>query len=322
MLLHGYEPKGVPRAEPWTQNEATPVFLTQGYAVAQSAYASQGWAVADAVPNNEQLRAYFSSKYRKPRRSYLVGFSLGGYVALASLEQYASQHDGALSLCGVNVTAARVFDDALTSLVAFDYFFPVAAKLPSGGLSDPASLPQDQGAMIEAIETVLVSNEASANILSRHAEVPRARLAGVLSLQYLVLREMKVRAGGLPVDNRATVYSGFGDDVAFNKVARRYSGDANAMKYLSEPANFTGRISKPLILQYNNNDPTIPKRYNFIYPALVKAAGHAGQLLVLPPVGDGHCDFAPEQTREAFGKLTSWVNTGRRPASPWAGAND
>ena len=88
------------------------------------------------------------------------------------------------------------------------------------------------------------------------------------------------------------------------------------MKYLSEPANFTGRISKPLIIQYNNNDPTIPKRYNFIYPALVKAAGHASQMLVLPSVGDGHCDFAPEQTLEAFEKLTSWVNSGRRPASP------
>lgn len=59
MLLHGYEPKGVPRAAPWAQNEATPIFLAQGYAVAQSAYASQGWAVADAVPDNEQLRAYF-----------------------------------------------------------------------------------------------------------------------------------------------------------------------------------------------------------------------------------------------------------------------
>jgi len=316
MLLHGYEPKGVPRAAPWAQNEATPIFLAQGYAVAQSAYASQGWAVADAVPDNEQLRAYFSSKYRKPRHTYLVGFSLGGYVALASLEQYDAHYDGALSLCGVNVTAERVFDDALTSLVAFDYFFPGAAKLPPGGLSDPASSPQEQGAVIEALETSLKSNEASANILSRYMEVPRQGLAGVLSLQYLVLHEMESRAGGLPVENRATVYSGFGDDVAFNKSVRRYSGDKNAMKYLSVPANFTGRISKPLILQYNNNDPTVPKRYNFIYPALVKAAGHTSQLLVLPSVGDGHCDFLPEQTRGAFETLTNWVNSGRRPASP------
>lgn len=56
ILLHGYEPKGIPRATPWPQNEETPVFLSQGYAVAASAYASQGWSVADAVPDNERLR--------------------------------------------------------------------------------------------------------------------------------------------------------------------------------------------------------------------------------------------------------------------------
>jgi hypothetical protein len=42
MLMHGYEPKGMPRSEPWPQNEAAPVFLQRGYAVAASAYSSQG----------------------------------------------------------------------------------------------------------------------------------------------------------------------------------------------------------------------------------------------------------------------------------------
>ena len=32
--------------------ETTPVFLDKGYAVAQSQYASQGWAVGDAIVDN------------------------------------------------------------------------------------------------------------------------------------------------------------------------------------------------------------------------------------------------------------------------------
>jgi pimeloyl-ACP methyl ester carboxylesterase len=315
MLLHGYEPKGVPRETPWPQNEGTPVFLADGYAVAQSAYASQGWAVTDAISDNERLRAYFWSKYGKPQQTYLAGFSLGGYVALASLEQHGTDYSGALSLCGANVPATRIFDDTLTSLVAFDYFFPHTAGLPSGGISDPTANAMGQMAVIQAVEAALKGNEASADILAKHSDVPRAGLSGLISLHYLLLEELHTRAGGMPVDNRARVYSGFGDDTAFNKGVRRYVGDGNAMRYLSGAADLTGKISKPLVLQYNNNDPTVSKRYDLAYPALVTAAGGNIKPLVLPSIGEGHCDFSPEQIRAAFRALTGWSNGGLRPTS-------
>ncbi len=43
MLAHGYEPVGVPRTAPMAANDSTAPLLAAGYAVAQSAYASQGW---------------------------------------------------------------------------------------------------------------------------------------------------------------------------------------------------------------------------------------------------------------------------------------
>lgn len=315
MLLHGYEPKGMPRATPWPQNEASAGFLTDGYAVAQSAYASQGWAVADALDDNERLRSYFSQKYGAPRHTYLVGFSLGGQVALTSLEKHPDQYDGALSLCGVNAPTTRVFEDALTSLVAFDYFFPNAAELPPSGISDPAAPVMDQGSVVTAAESALAGNESAAGILAAHAQVSREGLAGVISLHYLLLREMQERAGGMPVDNRATNYSGFGDDVAFNKGVHRYSGGDAAMRYLLGAGSLSGKITKPVVLQYNNNDPTVPERYHLIYPTMVSAAGGEIQPLTLPPVGDGHCDFSPEQVRDAFKDLTGWSNSGHRPAN-------
>ena len=170
MLLHGYEPKGIPRESPWPQNDATPVFLADGFAVAQSAYASQGWAVTDAISDNEQLRAYFWRKYGKPRQTYLVGFSLGGHVAIASLEQHGTYYDGALSLCGINAPTTRVFDDVLTSLVAFDYFFQNAPGLP-GSISDPESSPKGQVAVMEAVEAALKSDEASVRRRQKRHEV-------------------------------------------------------------------------------------------------------------------------------------------------------
>lgn len=56
MLAHGYEPVGIPRTAPMAANDSTAPLLAAGYAVAQSAYASQGWAVADAITDTERLR--------------------------------------------------------------------------------------------------------------------------------------------------------------------------------------------------------------------------------------------------------------------------
>lgn len=317
MLLHGYEPQGVPRAAPWPQNEATPAFLAQGYAVAQSAYASQGWAVADAVADTERLRAYIAGKYDTPRRTYLVGFSMGGQAVLAGLERNGAHYDGALSLCGANLPARHVFEDALTSLVAFDYFFPDAKGLPGNGLSDPGSppiarMPDDQVALMQAIGTALAARPDAAARLATRLEVSADGLAGVLGLHYLVLREMQARAGGLPVDNRKTVYAGFGDDAAFNAGVRRYAGDADAMAYLSRVADLTGNVRKPLVIRYNRDDPTIPPRYHPIYPALMENSGSARYLTVLPAAGAGHCGFSPAQITEAFDALTRQTAAARR----------
>lgn len=306
VLLHGYEPRGVPRADPWPANEATPLFLARGYAVAESGYASQGWAVVEAIADSERLRAHVVNRHA-PRRTWLVGFSMGGQIAVASLERHGASYDGALSLCGANVPATQVFDDALRSLVAFDYFFPDAG-LPGAGLSDPKAaplndLPADQIALMQTVGTALATNPVAAATLAQALEVSADGLVGALSLHALLLREMTLRAGGLPVDNRETVYSGFGDDAAFNAGVRRYHADAQAVSYLAGVADLRGTIGKPLVLRYNRDDPTIPPRYHGVYPALAAEAGRADRITVMPPAGEGHCAFAPEQMLEAFDLL-------------------
>ena len=303
MLLHGYEPKGVPRETPWPGNEAAPVFLQRGYAVAAPAYSAQGWAVAEALPDIERLRRHFAATYGEPTRTWLAGFSMGGHLALASLERHGRAYDGALSLCGVNMPAETVFGEAiLTPLVAFGYFFPDAMPLASGGLADPNSPPMLDPA---AIEAALKTDEATASLLAARLQIPRSGLAGALMLNYLVLREMQQRAGGFPIDNSEAVYAGFGDDAAFNKGVRRYTGSPAAIAYAHANADLTGRIDDPVVLLSNNADPTVPARYDAVYPKLVRAAGQADELIVLPAVGEGHCDFTGEQIGAAFETLVN-----------------
>lgn len=298
MLLHGYEPSGVPRATPWPQNEAAPVFLARGYAVAAPAYSAQGWAIAEALRDIEALRRRFAESHGAPERTWLAGFSMGGLLALASVERHPEAYDGALSLCGVNMPTARVFENAvLTPLVAFDRFFP--GVLPD--LDDPASPPMIDSA---ALEATLAADEATAARLAERLQIARPALSGALMLGYLVLSEMRERAGGFPADNRERVYAGFGDDAAFNREVTRYAGDPQAVDYAEANAPLTGRIEDPVVLLSNRNDPTVPARFNAIYPALVEASGAIDALTVLPTVGEGHCDFTAEQIGGAFDTLT------------------
>lgn len=303
MLLHGFEPIGTPRPTPKPLGEEAPVFLASGYAVAQSSYATQGWAVDDALRDNERLRAWFTRKHGQPKRTWVVGFSMGGYVVLSSLEHFGKRYDGALSLCGANVPGTRVAEDLLTSLVAFDYFFPHAAGLPPGGLADPAAPALGQMQVMHAVDAALKTNEVAAQILARHAQVSRENLAGALGVYYLVLHQMTTRAKGLPVDNRKTVYAGFGDDGAFNRGVHRYAGDPQAMRYVAAATSLSGKIHKPLVLEYNHDDPLITAHFQSVYPAMVQSA-HGRAPTVLPPVGEGHCGFSPEQIKQTFETLT------------------
>lgn len=306
MLLHGYEPKGVPRQTAWPQNEAAPVFLARGYAVAASAYRTQGWAVAEALPDIERLRQHFAATYGQPRHTYLAGFSLGGHLALASLEQQGRHYAGALSLCGINMPAAVAFDEVVvTALVALDSHFPQALSLAAGGLTDPSSPAMPDP---EAIEAALAGNEAVAAQLSERLQVPRPALSGAMMLYYIALREMQQRAGGMPVDNRKTVYAGFGDDAAFNRGVRRYAADPQAAAYLKAHVSLSGRVDAPVVLMSNTADQTIPVRFQRNYPELVRAAGRGDKLVVLPAVGEGHCDFTAEQIDHAFATLVNRVD--------------
>ncbi len=300
VLMHGYEPVGTPRTQPWPRNEAAPVFLAQGYAVAASAYSSQGWAVAEALPDSERLRRHFVQKFGTPEKTWAVGFSMGGHIALAAIEQDGTAFDGALSFCGVNLPAAEAFEMVLTPLVAVDAVFPNALPLGPSGLFDPQSPPMLDPA---AIEAVLATDEQRAGLLARRLDIARTDLAGAVMLRYLVLRELAARAGGIPVDNRTTAYTGFGDDAAFNRAVRRYTGDPVAMAYAAAHAPLHGRIDRRVVLLSNVADPTVPAAAGGRYAQIVEAEGRAKHLVVLPPVGRGHCDFGGDDLAAAMQAL-------------------
>jgi hypothetical protein len=303
MLMHGYQPVGAPIRTPMTAADSTPVFLEKGYAVAQSQYASQGWAVGDAIADNERLRQYFVRTFARPAHTYIYGFSLGGLEVAASIERYPHAYTGAMITCGLTVSTPEFMArGVLTPLVAFDALIPGVLPDLAAPVS-PSFIPPDNFA--KALQT----HPKEAALLEKRLQETPATLP-TLSLYYMGLRELERRAGGMPVDNRKTVYRGFGDDAAFNRQVHRYAGSPAAMAYARRNVTLTGHIDIPLVMQWNAFDQTLPARFHGIYPGQVRAAGNGKWLTVLAPTGNGHCNFTDAQTAAAFDALVRKAGAG------------
>lgn len=293
MLMHGYEPKGAPRATPMKAANETDIFLKRGYAVAQSDYVSQGWAVGDAIVDSERLRQLAVRSVGGPHHTYLIAFSLGGLGAAASLERYPHTYSGALILCGATVSTPELLSrGVLEPLLAFDTLIP-------GVLPDLAATGAPKFVPPTVFAQALQSHPKQAALLERRLQGTQTSLA----LYYMVLRELEQRAGGMPVDNHTTVYRGFGDDAVFNRQVHRYAGSPAAVAYAARNVSLTGRIDVPLVMEWNAVDPTIPLRLHANYPDQVKAAGNGKLLTVLAPIGQGHCVFSDTQIGAAFDTL-------------------
>lgn len=300
MLAHGYEPVGSPQPSPMPANDSTAGLLAAGYAVAQSAYASQGWAVADAIDDMERLRVQALSELKDVHRTWILGFSMGGAVAIATLERLPQHYSGGVSLCGANLPGEQLANDLLTTLVAFDYFFPKAEGLPRQGLASAEAAALSQMALYQGIAAALQTRPAVAAQLATRLQVSAEALPGTISLHAMILHELAKRAGGMPVGNLATVYRGFGDDNAFNAGVQRRAAVTLAQRYVRGKLALTGAVKRPLVIQFNNDDPSIVPRMQTVYPQLARRAGATPLLRVLPVVGEGHCSFTDSQVVEAL----------------------
>jgi pimeloyl-ACP methyl ester carboxylesterase len=74
--------------------------LDQGFALAGSAYKSNGWAVADGVAAAEDLYDYFKANVGDPYRTIVWGDSLGGLITQTIAEKHPEWVDGVAPFCG------------------------------------------------------------------------------------------------------------------------------------------------------------------------------------------------------------------------------
>jgi pimeloyl-ACP methyl ester carboxylesterase len=309
MYCHGYQIAGTqPNLNDPRLNLLRGAFLSRGYAFAQSAYNTQGWAVKEAVEDTEALRRHFISKYGQPRETYVMGHSMGAVITLATIEKYPEVYDGAMPLCGpLNATLNGLQERVFEMLATFDYLFPETvgplANVPKGSRFDTR----------KAKAALDASPEKAAMFVKRYSIATVNELPNVLAFFYEINREIQQRAGGNPFDNRNTIYDGFDDDAALNRGVKRYAADPKAREYLRQYYTPTGRISDPVLTVHTTYDQLVPGRYISEYDSFAKLAGTQDLFVAKFVVARGHCNFTIPQTLSAFDELLNWARARKRP---------
>jgi pimeloyl-ACP methyl ester carboxylesterase len=165
LYSHGYAPAGAPLTAQNTPGSATrDTLLDEGYALIGSSYATNGWAVTEAVPDQLATLDLFTEKFGTARRTLAWGTSYGGFVTTMLAERHADRFDGSLSMCGLvqggvanwNSTLDPVF--ALKSLLASD------ADIPLTGFTDRAEAVGAANALATKVTAAQQTPEGRARI--------------------------------------------------------------------------------------------------------------------------------------------------------------
>ncbi len=312
-----------------------------GFAVAYSSYSENGFAVKDGAQRTHQLRGLLASVLsQQPSKHYLIGYSLGGGVAVSLAQDYPTQYDGALAVCGM-VGGSRLQTQYLGHVRAlFDSYFTGYAPGNVLGVPDGTTISIPQ--IVAAVNSnplgllALASTKETplpyvpvGNVLdptSTAAQTLVGSLFGAVSFHARGINNITdLTHGKSPFDNATTTYA-LGTPVglppiilnsmieASNDSVVRYIMPPSAENYLARNFTPTGELRTPLITVHNTWDPAVPLLHEVELAKVVQAAGASSMLLQRQVPLYGHCVVPAPVISTAFADLVSWVNTGVKPA--------
>jgi len=330
FYAHGIVPPLAPVALPgpadWDDAAALRDGLGQaGYAVAYSSFSENGYAIKDGVQRTHQLRGVFNSKVGRPRRSFLVGHSLGGQVVQALAETYPDQYDGALAMCGV-LGGTRLQTDYIGhARTLFDLFYP--GVLPGSTMEMPVTITNVVTQIQNPVIGAVMANPTGFGLIAASRQVQLAgtnttelltSLINALAYHAIGVNDLLARTHGhILFDNSTTVYDSPIYPAAFyaavNQNVRRYTATADALAWLENNYEPSGDLRIPMITLHKTQDRLVPYRHEAAYAARVSAAGASANLLQRSQNAFGHCDLGVPEILQNFSDLVGWVNTGVKP---------
>jgi pimeloyl-ACP methyl ester carboxylesterase len=323
MFAHGYSDGEGPGTGTARSSPLDDYLTKHGYAWAASGYRARGyrpdWFLQDLIA----LRANFIERFGQPRWTIIHGQSMGGHVAIASLELHPEIYQGALIECGV-IDGAGLVDWYRAYTAAAEYF----SGLP---LYDTPRPDFDLLVNGEWLKLMGAPGEYT-NRGKRFDSVVKYLSGGDLPLRLLGLKDRYVqnlnprdpgpsRAQEFArhADTRRIHYEidpGLGIDTeTLNRDIRRVvpQGDARSREANPVFAELTGNIRVPVMAIHETADFRVPFRLQQDYRLRTVAAGTSHLLVQRAIRATGHCGFGNADRVPALEDLIGWIEKGVAP---------
>jgi pimeloyl-ACP methyl ester carboxylesterase len=140
LYSHGYVTPGAANPAEDVGDPATRAFmLGSGFALAGSSYATTGWAIQQALPDQIAVLEVFRKMVGHPKRTIAWGHSLGGMITAGLIQRYPQDFDGALPMCGVVSGGVATWNTALDAAFAFKVLLAPGSGLQVVNIIDPGT---------------------------------------------------------------------------------------------------------------------------------------------------------------------------------------
>lgn len=323
VLLHGYVFPELPLTLPPQGHE---IFLPltaglneRGFAVAYSAYRVNGYAVREGLRDTRYLISLAEKLLGRPMDTYLLSYSMGTHIGQSMLERGPKKFSGMLGVCAAVGGASlqnHYFHDAR---VLFDYFYREALQ---GNVltSDMDYFTEVLPAVIGAIQLNPFPAIELASVINLAWTSPQELVEGIVSALVLAgggTNELQAVARGVSYDNQEQVYGGSLNDDSLNALVGRFQGDPQALRYMQQYYDPTGKLPDvPIFHLHTSRDPIVP--LNLHVPAFQDLldqheSNDQYQLRVFDRFG--HCQMLPEEVLAGFDELVDWARLGIKPES-------
>ena len=325
--------------------------LSEGYALAASAYRTKGWAVEDGLRDQIALLDWIGANLRRPTKVYAWGLSMGGLTSILLAERNPGRFAGVLSACGPDGGSVPFWNQWL------DMGFVVKTLLDPGlqltGIQDPAA---NNAKALATLRAATTSPQGLARIALANAmtDVPAwfggprpSTLADELFHEAVYAIgmyrdntwgatrvEVEQRSGGNPSWNvgvdygrllaRSTTrplveraYAAAGldlqADLAALAAAPRIAPDAGAAFDLARDGTPLGATRTPVVTLHTTEDGLTGAEQTGWYAKQVSRFGNPRNLRQLWVDRANHCRWSQAEVAVAIDALIDRVHSGRWP---------
>jgi len=315
LFAHGYD--GGTFVSPLTS-----YLQDRGYALAASSYRTEDYRPDLYVDDMRALLDLFIREVRRPRWTVIHGQSVGGHVAIVSLELYPGLYQGALIECGVMEGIGNV-DLYLAAQAAAEYLGGVnlfeapdretlIARVNSQWLPRMGAPPAytERGRRFDSVLKYLMGG----NLPLRLQGLPRHYFRYVTGTRAPEFREVLRHASTLQVRYRIDPGLGVAED-ELNAKVRRIAPAEGARSRSANPAlaELTGRITVPVLAIHETGDGRVPWSNEQAYRRRTVAAGTAHLLVQRAVRWPSRCGFEGEIREQTFDDLVAWMEKGIKP---------